>query len=88
MKRAHQRLSLKKKAVTRAALTAYHRGTRVDFSYVYDPYLLGNMNSITSSEFIVRYANAYYVFVEEVSSITLVTVMTCNEKKYGGFGCQ
>ena len=75
MKRAHQRLSLRKKAVLRTANIAYQNGLRTGVDFINDPYVLGNVDSSTSGMVTVRYGSAYYVFSEECHQITLVTVM-------------
>jgi hypothetical protein len=86
MKRAHQRLSLKKKAVLRTAKIAYENGNRAEISCLNDPYVLGNVGSFTSGIVTIKYGSAYYVFSEEYHQITLVTVMIA--KSYlGGTAC-
>lgn len=75
-KRAHQRLSLKKKSVFRAACNAYEKGKRAEDASPNDPYILGNMYSITSSHILIKYGCAYYIFDENISEITLITVLT------------
>ena len=86
MKRAHQRLSLKKKAVLRTAKIAYENGNRAEISCLNDPYVLGNVGSFTSGIVTIKYGSAYYVFSEEYHQITLVTVMIA--KSYlGGAAC-
>ena len=82
MKRAHQRLSLKKKAVLRTANIAYNNGLRAEFASVNDPYILGNVDSSTSGMVTVKYGSVYYVFSEEYHQTTLVTVMIA--KSYSG----
>lgn len=86
MKRAHQRLSLKKKAVLRTAKIAYENGNKAEISCLNDPYVLGNVDSLTSGIVTIKYGPAYYVFSEECHQITLVTVMIA--KSYsGGAAC-
>lgn len=86
MKRAHQRLSLKKKAVLRTAKIAYENGKRAEISSRNDPFVLGNVDSLTSGRVTIKYGSAYYVFSEECHQITLVTVMIA--KSYlGGAAC-
>ena len=82
MKRAHQRLSLKKKAVLRTAKIAYENGNKAEISCLNDPYVLGNVDSLTSGIVTIKYGPAYYVFSEECHQITLVTVMIA--KSYSG----
>ena len=86
MKRAHQRLSLNKRAVLRTAKIAYESGKRAEISSINDPFVLGNVDSITSGIVTIKYGSAYYVFSEECHQITLVTVMIA--KSYlGGAAC-
>ena len=75
-KRAHQRLSLKKKSVLRAACIAYEKGHRAEYASPNDPFVLGNMYSITSSHVLIKYGCAYYVFDEDKDGLTLITVLT------------
>jgi len=83
VKRAHQRLSLKKRAVQRCANLALEHGHTANES---DPWILGNYPSITSAREIRVYGNAYYVFEYSRECITLITLMLTNCAKKGGVG--
>lgn len=83
LKRAHQRLSLKKRSVQRAAELALSRGTSACRSGSNDPWILGNHPSTTSCREILNYGNAYYVFEYSERGIQLITVMIAKPKKGG-----
>ena len=74
LKRAHQRLSLKRKSVHRSAELALTRGEPVHRSEC-TPWLLGNHPSMTSGREVRAYGNAYYVFEHSRAAISLVTVV-------------
>lgn len=81
VKRAHQRLSLKKRAVQRSATLALMHGHTANEN---DPWVLGNQPSITSGREIRTYGNAYYVFEYSRNCITLITLMLANCSQEGG----
>lgn len=81
VKRAHQRLSLKKRAVQRCATLALEHGHAANER---DPWILGNQPSMTSGREIRAYGNAYYVFEYSRECITLITLMLTNRPKEGG----
>lgn len=80
IKRAHQRLSLKRRAVQRTAELALERGNSICIHKT-DPWLLGNHPSITSGRMIQCYGNAYYVFEYSLACISLITIMLANGEK-------
>ena len=81
VKRAHERLSLKKRAVHRTAALALKRGKATNTN---DPWILGNQPSITSGREIRSYGNAYYVFEYSRQCITLITCILINCRERGG----
>lgn len=83
VKRAHERLSLKKRAICRNAKLALARGDSINASPQSDPWILGNHPSITSGCEIRKYGNAYYVFEHSKTSISLITVILINCQKGG-----
>ena len=72
VKRAHQRLSLKKRAVQRCATLALEHGHAASDR---DPWILGNQPSITSGREIRAYGNAYFVFEYSKTKVQLITIM-------------
>jgi hypothetical protein len=83
VKRAHQRLSLNKRAVKRTAELAIERG-RATYDCLSNPWILGNQPSITSGREILAYGNAYYVFDHSSDGITLITVLLAKCESEGG----
>ena len=70
----------------KGAKIAYENGNKAEISCFNDPYVLGNVDSLTSGIVTIKYGPAYYVFSEECHQITLVTVMIA--KSYsGGTAC-
>ena len=83
LKRGHQRLSLKRRAIQRTAELALKRGNPTYRNECIDPWLLSNQPTITSGREIRIYGNAYYVFEYSRTSISLITIMLANGEKGG-----